>query len=796
MHLFLGEWTETMIKLPIRQLVELIMRCGDIDSRYASKDRMAEGAKAHRILQKRNRETYEDYRSEVPLSEAYCYNGIDYTLEGRADGIFSCEGRTVIEEIKTTVLPLDSIDKDFSGAHWAQAKCYAYIYAVQNALTEAVVQLTYFNLETNETKQWLNFFAISELTEFIGSLIQKYSVWASFSAEWAEIRDPSIKALQFPFPVYRQGQRELAVQAYRAIAGRKKLFVQAPTGTGKTISVLFPAIKAMGEAKTSKLFYLTAKTITRQVAEEAFERMRQGGLKMKTLTLTAKEKICFCEKSVCHPEYCKYAKGHYDRINAAILDAIKESDDLSRSVIEKYAQKHTVCPFELSLDLSLLADCVICDYNYVFDPRAHLRRFFADNSGDYVFLIDEAHNLVDRAREMFSAKLDKTAFYQVKKAYKGRNKALDKILNRINKKMIDLRHQCGEQGYLITTEMPADFLSLLQQYTGTCELMLKENRSLSEDSAFLQLYFDVLGFTAIAEFYDERYVTFVETKRDEVTVKLFCLDPSFLLGEALKRGSSAVMFSATLSPLEYFREVLGGGEADHILSLDSPFDHRKLCVLTADSVSTKYKEREQSAHQITRMIGSFVAQKTGNYIVYFPSYKYMNDVFAEFASACPDITAVAQEASMAEEERERFLLSFKENPEKTYVAFCVLGGIFSEGIDLKGSRLIGTAIVSVGLPQLSVQQNIIRDYFNSKNGLGYEYAYMYPGMNKVMQAAGRVIRSENDIGAVLLIDERYSNNKYIKLFPKHWMRRRNIKDSKSLEKNLGLFWQTGSKGNP
>ncbi|MCX5779933.1 MAG: ATP-dependent DNA helicase, partial [Firmicutes bacterium] len=664
-----------------------------------------------------------------------------------------------------------------------------YIFAVQNDLAEISVQLTYFNLETNESKKFIRIMEIDDLKIFISNLIEKYSVWASFASEWEKTRDLSIRALQFPFPAYRQGQRELAVCAYRTIAKGKKLFAQAPTGTGKTISVLFPALKAMGEGKTSKVFYLTAKTITRQVAEEAFAKMRQSGLKMKTLTLTAKEKICFCEKSVCQPEYCEYAKGHYDRINNAVLETLAECDELSRNVIEKYAQKHKVCPFELSLDIALLADCIICDYNYVFDPRAYLRRFFADSQGDYVFLIDEAHNLVDRSREMFSAQLSKTDFYKMKKLHKGRNRALDRILNKINTAMIELRKQCGELGYFITKEKPNDFFNLVNKYVAVCELMLKENRELSADNNFMQLYFDSLGFMAIADFYDERYVTLIEAQKEEVTLKLFCLDPSFLLGEALRRGGSAIMFSATLSPPGYFREILGGGEEDQILALDSPFDHKSLCVMTADHVSTMYKNREQSRQNISRLIASFVSRKMGNYIIYFPSYKYMQDVFNEFIVEFPSINAVEQGGGMSEEQREEFLLCFQENPPTTYVAFCVLGGIFSEGIDLKGGRLIGAVIVSVGLPQLSIQQDIIRDYFNGKNRMGYEYAYMYPGMNKVLQAAGRVIRCESDTGAVLLIDERYGHNNYIKLFPKHWHMCRKIKSSASLEETLESFWR-------
>lgn len=781
-----------MIRLPIRQLVELIMRCGDIDSRYTPKDRMLEGAKAHRVLQKNNRERYADYRSEVLLSEGYHHNGIDYSLEGRADGIFCCDGIYVVEEIKTTVLPLELIDEGSNAVHWAQAKCYAYIMAVQNDLPEVTVQMTYYNLETYDEKQFRSLFTAGELQDFISGLIAKYAVWASFSAQWQEIRDLSIKALDFPFPVYRKGQRELAVTAYKTIAGGKKLFAQAPTGTGKTVSVLFPAIKAIAEGKTSKIFYLTAKTITRQVAEEAFVRMRQGGLKMKTLTLTAKEKICFCEKPICHPEFCHYAKGHFDRVNDAILDAVQASDDLSRNTIEIFAKKHMVCPFELALDLSLLADCIICDYNYVFDPKAYLRRFFAEGTNDYVFLIDEAHNLVDRSREMFSMALRKTAFYQIKKAYKGRDKAFDKILSSINQYMIDLRDPCGEQGYYVTADKQIDFISLVNKYTVICERMLKENPDFRDNSDFLQLYFDSLHFNTIADFYDQRYVTFVEARQNEVTLKLFCLDPSYLLSEALQRGGSAVMFSATLSPLGYFRDILGGCEDDKLLALDSPFDKQNLCVMTVDTVSTRYKERENSRDRITHLIGAFVGCKKGNYIIYFPSYKYMQDVFADFIAAYPLINAIAQESAMTEEDKENFLANFIADPKSTYVAFCVLGGIFSEGIDLIGSRLIGTAIVSVGLPQLNVQQNIIRDYFNVKNSMGYEYAYMYPGMNKVLQAAGRVIRCEGDIGAVLLIDERYSRKDYISLFPEHWHPRRNVRDIGSMEKVLDTFWSSKS----
>lgn len=784
------------IRLPIRELVEFILRSGDIDSRYAPKDRMYEGARIHRVLQKRNGERYESYIGEVRLSAEFSCRGMTYTLEGRADGIFTDGGVAVVDEIKTTALPLNMIDEDANMTHWAQARCYACIYAQQNALPEISVQLTYANIETYETKSARKTFSLGELRAFVNGLLEKYAAWADMTARWQAERDRTIRELPFPFSQYRKGQRELAVGVYRTIAAGKKLFAQAPTGTGKTISVLFPAVKAMGEGLISKIFYLTAKTITRQVAGEALDRMREKGLRLKTLTLTAKDKICPHDVRVCRPDVCPFAKGYFDRANDAVFDAVTHCDDITRGVIEDYAKKHRVCPFELSLDISLWVDCVICDYNYVFDPRAYLRRFFYEGGGDYVFLVDEAHNLVDRSREMFSAQLTKTQFFEAKKRHQGAGRELGRVLASINKCMLELRKQCGGQGFLTLAEKPEALMGRVSRFISVCELLLKENGALGENNEFLQLYFDALNFSLIYELYDERYITLVETKNREVMVKLFCLDPSFLMGEALKRGASAVMFSATLTPLEYFRHILGGDPGDKLLSLDSPFDGKNLCLMAADGVSTRFKHREKSVGEITNLIGAFVGRKTGNYIVYFPSYKYMKDVYGSFTETFPEITATEQESVMTEEAREQFLEQFTDAPQKTLVAFCVLGGVFSEGIDLKGNRLIGSVIVSVGLPQLSVQQDVIRTYFDKENGMGFAYAYMYPGMNKVLQAAGRVIRCETDVGAVLLIDERFSRRDYVRLFPRHWRGCRIVRDTESLKEALDKFWDAAERAAP
>ncbi len=785
---------KAQIKISIRNLVELVLRSGDIDNRLVSSNRMLEGTRIHQKIQK---ESGDKYAKEVFLSYDYQLQGFTIRLEGRADGIISETDGIVIDEIKSTARPLEYIDDEFSLLHWAQAKCYAFIYCVQNDLDDIFVQLTYFHIETEERKIIRRAFTLNELQEYMSMLLDKYMVWASMSDSWNTLRDKSIKEFQFPFENYRKGQRELAVAVYKTVMQDKKLFVQAPTGIGKTISTLFPAVKAFGEQHISKIFYLTAKTITRQVAEEAFTKMRAGGLKFRTLTLTAKEKICFQNEVNCNPDFCEYAKGHYNRVNTALIDILNNSEYLSREIIEQYAEKHKVCPFEFALDISLWADCIICDYNYVFDPRVYLKRFFLNNEGDYAFLVDEAHNLVDRAREMFSAQISKTAFFEARKAIKNHQPQIAKVLGKINTYMISLRKQCTDDGYIINKGELSELYKLLNRFISEAEewIVKNQNRGIEGFDLLLEAYFSAIAFLKISEFFDHRYVTFIETYRSEVRVKLFCIDPSFLLAEAVKRGKTAVFFSATLTPLSYFIDILGGDKDDYNINLCSPFDNSKLCLLVDDEVSTKYKNRENSYDTIVEIIKTAVDMRKGNYLVYFPSYKYMNEVYFRFNEQYPDINSFIQENSMSEEERESFLNRFQPDNTESLVCFGVLGGIFSEGIDLKGDRLIGAIIVGVGLPQISVEQDIIMDYFNRKNGMGYENAYMFPGMNKVLQAAGRVIRSEKDRGMVLLIDERFSQRNYISLFPKHWEHNIRVRSREELKTRLKNFWGSCKKEN-
>lgn len=782
------------IKISVRNLVEFVLRAGDLDTRFMGSNRAVEGTKAHQKIQKENREKYsvflgEEYLSEVSLKHSVPYNGGNILIDGRADGILIKDKVVTIDEIKTVTKDLELLKEDHNSLHWAQAKCYAYIYGTQNNLQTMYVQLTYYQIDNEKIKRFIKGFSIEELQEFFNEIISNYFIWANITSDWNEKRDNTIKDLNFPFDNYREGQRELAVSVYKTVVEHKKLFLQAPTGVGKTISTLFPAVKAMGQGHTSKIFYLTAKTITRQVAEDAFHKMKDNGLKFKTITITAKDKVCFSKGSACNPEQCKFAKGHFDRVNEALLDILENENTFSREIIEIYSIKYNVCPFEFSLDLTLWSDCVICDYNYVFDPRVYLKRFFMDNNGDYTFLVDEAHNLVDRAREMFSAQFYKKPLIGLKREIKGRDNDLYKVLNKLNAFMLSMKKMCNEEGYYKTNSQPVDIYNLLNKLTKILEVWLTKNEKSEVFDDFLDLYFNSLSFIRIAELYDDKYVTYVESTGEDVVLKMFCLDPSKLLREASKRGKSVVYFSATLLPLLYFKEILGGENEDYHLTLDSPFDKKNLKVMIAKDISTKYNYRENSYSKIVEYIYAVISAKNGNYMVFFPSYKYMEGVSDMFVLKYPQIKVKIQTSFMTEDAREAFLQNFSDIDSENILGFGVLGGIFSEGIDLKGDRLIGAIIIGVGLPMICFEKEIIKEYYDNKSNCGYEYSYMYPGMNKVLQAAGRVIRTEEDKGTVLLIDDRFLHQRYRRLFPNQWEAYLKVSNKVDANREICEFWK-------
>ena len=779
-----------MIRISVRNLVEFILREGNIDNRTGGgqdPENMQMGSRIHRKIQ---RQMGSDYQAEVPLKTEIVCDGFILKIEGRADGLIHTKEQVMVDEIKGVLRELDRVQEP-ADIHLAQAKCYASMVAEQEGVDEIGVQMTYCQMETEEVKRFQYSYQSNELKVWFDEVIRQYEKWAKFQIEWRKARNASIKGIEFPFP-YRKGQRDLAVSVYRTILRKKKLFIQAPTGVGKTISTVFPAVKAVGEELGEKIFYLTAKTITRTVAEQAFETLREQNLKFKVITLTAKEKICFCEETSCNPDDCPYAKGHFDRVNDAVYELLMQEDVMSREVLEAQARKHKVCPFEMALDVSTWVDGVLCDYNYVFDPDARLRRFFAEGgAGGYLFLIDEAHNLVERGRQMYSAELCKEDFLAVKKLVKGEAPRFAKRLEACNKILLAMKKEC--ENYKVLDNISHFGIQLMNVLSET-DRYLEECVDKEVRETVLDFYFQVRSFLNIYDGLDENYVVYTEYQENgRFVLKLFCVNPAANLQKCLDKGNSAVFFSATLLPIQYYKRLLSTEKDNYAVYIDSSFDTKKRLLMNGVDVSTRYAMRSREMYQrYATYIFRVVKAKMGNYLIFFPSYRFMEDVYQEFtqllASDEEEMELVIQQKHMDEEERENFLRAFEMGREKSLIGFGVLGGIFSEGIDLTNEKLIGTLIIGTGLPQVCNEREILKSYFDQKGLYGFDYAYRYPGMNKVLQAAGRVIRTEDDRGVILLLDERFQREKGKEIFPKEWADCERCRLD-IVEEKIRLFWE-------
>ncbi len=772
------------VRISVRSLVEFILRSGDIDNRRTAspENAMQEGSRIHRMIQRR---MGPEYQAEVGLKYVYDAGVYEIIVEGRADGIITQDDAVTIDEIKGVFRDVKKM-KDAAPVHLAQAKCYACIYAMKNQLQEIRVRMTYCHMETEEIRYFHYDFTFGELQEWFMGVMEQYRKWADYSFAWQKIRQDSIKMMQFPF-VYREGQKELVTYVYQTIYHKRKLFIEAPTGVGKTISTVFPAVKAMGEGMCDKIFYLTAKTITRTVADNTFALLRERGLKFKSVILTAKDKICFMDETECNPEYCPYAKGHYDRINDAIYDLLTHEDMYSRDMIEEYAKKHRVCPFEMCLDMSLFSDAVICDYNYVFDPHVYLKRFFSEGmKGEYIFLIDEAHNLVERGRSMYSATLCKEDFLQLKRTVKAYDEWIVKNLDRCNKELLMLKREC--ENYRIE-EYIDPFVRALTRLSGAIDDYLEGHDDSPVRQEILEFYFEVSHFLEMYELVDENYVIYSEMESDgSFILKLFCVNPAKNLRECMMRGRSTILFSATLLPIQYYKKLLGAEEGDYEVYAKSVFRPEKLGLYIGNDVTSKYTRRsDEEYYRIASYIHETVRQRHGNYMLFFPSHAFLRDIYdiyMNYFNADGSVECIVQEDYMNEQAREDFLNRFTGNEdcdlsamiqmeieieeERSLLGFCVMGGIFSEGIDLKNDSLIGAMIIGTGLPQVCNERELLKQYFDSWGENGFDYAYRYPGMNKVLQAAGRVIRTVEDFGIVALLDERFLTPAYQKLFPREW----------------------------
>lgn len=816
---------ERQVKISVRNFVEFMLRSGDIDNRRhtGSENAMTEGSRIHRMIQRRMGSEYE---AEVFLKYEEQTPKYMLIIDGRADGIITeqkpvmtekngglevprvmpqvtMQEHVTIDEIKGTYRELDRIKKP-EPVHLAQARVYAYIYGKKKKLESVCVRMTYCNMDTEEIKYFIEEYTLAELEEWFLELVEGYKKWAQFQIDWREKRQKSIKKINFPYP-YRKGQKELASSVYRTIYHRKKLFLEAPTGVGKTLSAVFPAIKALGEELGERIFYLTAKTITRTAANQTFALLRQQGLCFKTVVLTAKEKSCFMEECNCNPVDCPYAKGHFDRINEAVFEMITLEDCFDREIIEEYAKRHQVCPFEFTLDLSLFSDGIIGDYNYLFDPHVYLKRFFGEGNGSGgIFLVDEAHNLVERGRDMYSAVLIKEDFLELKKNVKPYSVKMEKQLEKCNRQLVILKKETEQ---IRKWESIESFIQALNRLSSTISEYLENHDDSPVRKMILEFYFKISHFLLMYDGMDDDYVIYSQKmEKGEFLLKLFCVNPAKKMQACMERGVSSILFSATLIPVQYYKKLLGGTAEDYEVYAESTFDVKKRALLIGNDVTSRYSRRnENEYYRIASYIYNIVSQRHGNYMIFFPSYSMLKksyEVFQRYFQEKNHAECLLQKEIMSEEERESFLRHFKGNPEldfreyvhlpveveeKNLLGFCVMGGIFGEGIDLKQDSLIGVIIVGTGLPLVCPEREILKNYFDTRKGDGFDYAYRYPGMNKVLQAAGRVIRTEEDVGIVALLDERFLQNSYKRMFPKEWSEYIVVQEN-TVARQVEKFW--------
>ncbi len=778
------------IHISVKELVNFLYRQGDIFFPFGQVSKLSglQGIRAHQKIQNSRpvstlAEVNVEYRAES--------ENIVLHIHGRIDGIYEKEGQVIIEEIKTSNFELENFIKKNNALHKTQVKIYAALFALKHNLSTLQTQLTYFHVESEKIKTLTAQLTTEELVIFLQTTITLYLEWLDKIELWHKERDARILRSNFPYRFFRDGQIEMIADVANTIKHQEQLMIQAPTGIGKTVAVLYPAIKALAEGHTQKIFYLTARSTGRKIAEKTLRELGEKGLRIKSVTLTAKEKICFNPEKNCTGKECLFAQGYYDRLPEA-RDAIFSRDFFTMEDIAALALDFSLCPFELSLEMSLWADCIICDINYVFDPRVYLRRYFMTNSEDYTFLIDEAHNLVDRSRDMYSSQIKRSSYLKLKKSLKNKEEKLFFLTEKVCKKLKDIGGDSKFQdSFRWDKDKPQELLPLLKQFCLELERWIIDFPQSYFNKDWIDLFFSTHWFLNVAEMFDDNYATCIEKNDRDLRLKIFCINPSDRLQTAMERAKSLVLFSATITPISYFAKILGCRESINKRILPSPFPSHNLCLCVARSISTLYKKRDSTKDSLTRTLGTFIDTKTGNYFVFFPSYEYMHKILPLYEQAYPHHKILVQKAGMTEDEKFEFLKNFAHENNRSLAGFVVMGGIFGEGIDLSGNRLSGAAVVGVGLPGLSPERELIRHHYSTHNEPGFQYAYLYPGINRVLQAAGRVIRSEKDRGAVLLIDSRYSSLQYNSLFPMEWQTHC-VGSNAHMKRILKEFWKAPS----
>lgn len=729
---------------------------------------------------------------------------LDFSVEGRADGAYFENGLWTIEKYRV-VSRVTERTSPFSDIRFlCECVLCAYMLMSEKDVSDVVLRLVIANETCEKAKGFECDIGISFARQMWEAVISRALPFIAIEAERELLGKPLLEKMVFPYSEIREGQRDFINDAYYAARRGGRLMVCAPTGIGKTVSAIYPALRAVGKGHIDKVFYLTAKTVTGIAAADAVKKMSAQVKSLRCVFVCAKERVCPLNdrrESPCYlscPLMQEIERVSYEeRRDKAMLELL-QSNVIETAAIEKAAEKYKICPYELSLDVSEYAEVVICDYNYVFDANVRFRRYFESDSGQrYMFLIDEAHNLPDRAREMYSAEISSNEFIQLHKTEDEIVRSCRPLMSALNEVIIQLRnivkkcaedeHIVGEKryGYWLSKEMPEKLSLAMAQF---CHIARDFSKTNPEASEILESAYSMARKYVYATNYaNAKFVFFAESVNGSLKASVRCLDPSEILDNMMKSAKATVLFSATFTPLDYFADILGCQNAAQ-LELESPYDPSKLCVVGVDSISTKYSQREGYVDEIAEMILSVIEAKEGNYIVYFPSYEYMKQVYEAFRENAFGCRCVVQKQGMSITERNRFLSCFRAGRDETLVGFCVLGGAFAEGVDLRGDKLIGTIIVGMGLPKLSAHQNILQNYFEETRENGYDYAYTYPAMIKIQQAAGRVIRSEEDTGVVVLIDERYAEPPTLRLLPKHWRKIRFASDPDRLAAIIERFW--------
>jgi DNA excision repair protein ERCC-2 len=776
-----------VIRVSVRDLVFFALRSGDLVYRHFGGVQAVEGVRGHIWLQERREPPYSP---EVSVKKRIPHTEFDLEIAGRIDGVMERDDRIVIEEIKTTRLEFDEIPDRARRIHRGQAAVYAAIYGEEQHLDALDIQLTYLHIDRKTSQENRESLTLVELQQFLNEVVAIYLAWAEQVFSWQQTRDKSIAELKFPFANFREGQRRFAKAVYQTLSQGGQLLVQAPTGTGKSVGTLFPALKGLGKREIDRIFYLTSKTVGSESAHKALQVLRENGLRVKSLHMTAKRKLCKETGDPCNAEVCPLALGYYDRLSQA-LNELWKVDHFDRAEVEKLAQTHQLCAYELSLDLANWVDVIIGDVNYAFDPGAHLRRFFSDDRTPQILLVDEAHNLVDRARDMYTGVVTKKGFREIKTTFAQRDPAVSKAAGKVVRQFNALVKPINSGGETTLEEIPDKFSGALQQFCQAYEDYFANSQESLFPEAAPDLFFEARRFLRILEMLDESYKIIGRKWRSDAEIKLYNVDPAPKLKEFLKRSKACVFFSATLTPFEYYARMLGGEKETKWLEIASPFASENLGLFTGTFIDTRYKQRDASLPDVALAIHSMVSSKLGNYLVYLPSYAYLEKVVSTFEELIEaedvDLELLVQDRAMDDSARLAFLEAFATFGERRLVGFAVMGGSFGEGIDLVGESLIGVAVVGVGLPMVCLERDLIKQHFQEEVGSGFNYAYVYPGMNRVQQTAGRVIRSETDRGVVCLLGKRFGYSGYRECFPAHWQVAE-ARTVKALESHLTAFW--------